>query len=135
VRSAPVLPGHLLGRATAAEHGGEGLTDRGDPVEVVWTEVLARCLQRQTDDVDGVLSIDRMGTATRKLAMREIRRSEGMQREDEPESKGRPRTLTPGAGDRAPAYIASEAAWNWAEAWILARNDSFKPRRAASLRD
>lgn len=50
-----------------------GFTDRGDPVQVVGTEVLARCLQHETDHLDGVLFIDRMDTATRKLAMREIR--------------------------------------------------------------
>jgi peptide deformylase len=50
-----------------------GFTDRGDPVQVVGTQVLARCLQHETDHLDGVLFIDRMDTATRKLAMREIR--------------------------------------------------------------
>ena len=50
-----------------------GCTDRGDPVQVVGTQVLARCLQHETDHLDGVLFIDRMDTATRKLAMREIR--------------------------------------------------------------
>jgi peptide deformylase len=50
-----------------------GFTDRGDPIQVVGTEVLARCLQHETDHLDGVLFIDRMDTATRKRAMREIR--------------------------------------------------------------
>src|ERR1700688_3013770 len=50
-----------------------GFTDRGDPVQLVGTEVLARCLQHETDHLDGVLFIDRMDQATRKLAMREIR--------------------------------------------------------------
>ena len=50
-----------------------GFTDRGDPVQVVGTEILARCLQHETDHLDGVLFIDRMDPATRKQAMREIR--------------------------------------------------------------
>jgi peptide deformylase len=50
-----------------------GVTDRGDPVQIVGTEVLARCLQHETDHLDGVLFIDRMDTATRKQAMRAIR--------------------------------------------------------------
>ena len=50
-----------------------GFTDRGDPVQVVGTEVLARCLQHETDHLDGVLFIDRMDQATRKQAMKEIR--------------------------------------------------------------
>ena len=50
-----------------------GFTDRGDPIQVVGTEVLARCLQHETDHLDGVLFIDRMDQATRKLAMKAIR--------------------------------------------------------------
>ena len=50
-----------------------GFTDRGDPIQVVGTEILARCLQHETDHLDGVLFIDRMDPATRKQAMREIR--------------------------------------------------------------
>ena len=50
-----------------------GLTDRGDPVQVVGTELLARCLQHETDHLDGVLFIDRMDQATRKEAMKAIR--------------------------------------------------------------
>jgi peptide deformylase len=52
-----------------------GFTDRGDPVQVVGTEILARCLQHETDHLDGVLFIDRMDPATRKLAMKVIRDS------------------------------------------------------------
>jgi peptide deformylase len=54
----------------------KGFTDDGDPVQVVGTQVLARCLQHETDHLDGVLFIDRMDTATRKLAMREIREAD-----------------------------------------------------------
>ena len=50
-----------------------GFTDRGDPVQIVGTDVLARCLQHETDHLDGVLFIDRMDPATRKRALREIR--------------------------------------------------------------
>jgi len=50
-----------------------GFTDLGDPVQLVGTEVLARCLQHETDHLDGVLFIDRMDQATRKQAMKEIR--------------------------------------------------------------
>src|SRR6201999_745763 len=50
-----------------------GFTDRGDPVQLVGTEILARCFQHETDHLDGVLFIDRMDLATRKRAMRDIR--------------------------------------------------------------
>ena len=52
-----------------------GFDERGDPIQVVGTEVLARCLQHETDHLDGVLFIDRMDPATRKQAMRSIRES------------------------------------------------------------
>jgi peptide deformylase len=50
-----------------------GFTDRGDPIQIVGTEVLARCLQHETDHLDGVLFVDRMDAATRKQAMKTIR--------------------------------------------------------------
>jgi peptide deformylase len=37
---------------------------------------LARCVQHETDHLDGVLFIDRMDSATRKAAMRAIRAAE-----------------------------------------------------------
>jgi peptide deformylase len=52
-----------------------GFTDRGDPVQLVGTQVMARCIQHETDHLDGVLFIDRMDQATRKQAMRAIRES------------------------------------------------------------
>jgi len=50
-----------------------GFTDHGDPVQIVGTEILSRCMQHETDHLDGVLFIDRMDSATRKLAMKAIR--------------------------------------------------------------
>jgi peptide deformylase len=54
----------------------KGLTERGDPVQVVGTDMMARCLQHETDHLDGVLFIDRMDPATRKAAMRAIREAD-----------------------------------------------------------
>jgi peptide deformylase len=53
-----------------------GFTDRGDPVQIVGTATLARCLQHEHDHLDGVLFIDRMDPATRKEAMKAIRAAE-----------------------------------------------------------
>jgi peptide deformylase len=53
-----------------------GLTDRGDQVQLVGTDFMARCLQHETDHLDGILFIDRMDTATRKAAMKAIRAAE-----------------------------------------------------------
>jgi peptide deformylase len=54
----------------------KGFTELGDPVQVVGTDMLARCLQHETDHLDGVLFIDRMDPATRKAAMRAIREAD-----------------------------------------------------------
>lgn len=51
----------------------QGYTDRGDPVQVVGSQTMSRCLQHETDHLDGVLFIDRMDSATRRRAMKAIR--------------------------------------------------------------
>ncbi|MQA80818.1 MAG: peptide deformylase [Streptosporangiales bacterium] len=48
----------------------------GEPVEIRGSELLARALQHETDHLDGILFIDRLDRAQRKLAMREIREAE-----------------------------------------------------------
>ena len=48
----------------------------GEPVTVEGSDLMARCLQHETDHLDGVLFIDRMDTAQRKLAMKAIREAE-----------------------------------------------------------
>ncbi len=48
----------------------------GEPITVEGTELLARCVQHETDHLDGILFIDRMDKATRKLAMKAIREAE-----------------------------------------------------------
>jgi peptide deformylase len=48
----------------------------GDPITVEGTELLARCLQHETDHLNGILFIDRMNKLERKQAMKEIRNSE-----------------------------------------------------------
>lgn len=48
----------------------------GEPIEVDGSQFLARALQHETDHLDGILFIDRLPKAERKLAMKEIRESE-----------------------------------------------------------
>jgi peptide deformylase len=48
----------------------------GDPVTVEGTTLLARCLQHETDHLDGVLFIDRLDADSKKAAMRAIREAE-----------------------------------------------------------
>ena len=53
-----------------------GFNMYGDPVTIEGTELLARCIQHETDHLDGILFIDRMDPAQRKLAMKAIREAE-----------------------------------------------------------
>ena len=54
----------------------KGFNMYGDPVTITGTELLARCVQHETDHLDGILFIDRMDPAQRKLAMKAIREAE-----------------------------------------------------------
>jgi len=54
----------------------KGFNMHGEPIIVEGTELLARCLQHETDHLNGVLFIDRMKSEQRKIAMKEIRESE-----------------------------------------------------------
>ena len=48
----------------------------GDPITIEGTAVLARCLQHETDHLDGVLFVDRLDPQSRKAAMQAIRQSQ-----------------------------------------------------------
>jgi peptide deformylase len=53
-----------------------GWNMHGEPIQVEGTEVLARCIQHETDHLDGVLFVDRLDPQTRKDALRAIREAE-----------------------------------------------------------
>lgn len=48
----------------------------GEPVFLEGSELLARCVQHETDHLDGILFIDRLDQETRRLAMKAIREAE-----------------------------------------------------------
>ena len=50
-----------------------GFSEYGDPVQLVGTGLMARCVQHETDHLDGVLFVDRLDLESRKEAMRAIR--------------------------------------------------------------
>ena len=54
----------------------KGFNMYGEPITVEGTELLARCLQHETDHLDGIVFIDRLSKEDRKRAMKEIRESE-----------------------------------------------------------
>jgi peptide deformylase len=66
----------------------KGFNQHGDPVEIEGSELLARCIQHETDHLDGILFIDRLDRAERKLALKAIREADW-------------------AGDRAPVVKVS----------------------------
>jgi peptide deformylase len=68
--SIPGLSFDCRRRANVLAHGQNMF---GDPVTIEGTATLARCLQHETDHLDGVLFVDRLDVETRKEAMRAIR--------------------------------------------------------------
>ena len=54
----------------------KGFNMYGEPVTLEGAGQLARCVQHETDHLDGVLFIDRLDKAQHKLAMKEIREAE-----------------------------------------------------------
>ena len=54
----------------------KGFDQHGEPVTIEGTELLARCVQHETDHLDGILFIDRLDREQRKLAMKAIREAE-----------------------------------------------------------
>ena len=53
----------------------QGQNMYGDPVVIEGSAVLARCIQHETDHLDGVLFIDRLDPETKKAAMAAIRQA------------------------------------------------------------
>ncbi|HJY70774.1 MAG TPA: peptide deformylase [Streptosporangiaceae bacterium] len=70
------IPGFYFDTRRRMNVVAKGHTADGDPVQVVGSGNLARCLQHETDHLDGVLFIDRMDAERRKAAMRAIRHAE-----------------------------------------------------------
>lgn len=53
-----------------------GVSMHGDPLQIVGSGFLSRCLQHETDHLDGVLFLDRMDGARRRAALRAIREAQ-----------------------------------------------------------
>ncbi|GLZ75254.1 peptide deformylase 1 [Actinorhabdospora filicis] len=51
----------------------KGHNEFGDPMQIVGTGLMSRCIQHETDHLDGVLFLDRLDPETRKKAMKDIR--------------------------------------------------------------
>jgi len=53
-----------------------GQNEYGDPVTLEGSDLMARCIQHETDHLDGVLFIDRLDAETKKAALEAIREAE-----------------------------------------------------------
>jgi peptide deformylase len=70
------LPGLAYETKRAFGVVAKGFNMHGDPVTIEGTELLARCIQHETDHLDGILFIDRLDREQRKAALRAIREAE-----------------------------------------------------------
>ena len=91
------LPGLTYDTMRAVRVVATGMNMHGEPVTVEGSELLARCVQHETDHLDGILFIDRLDTVARKAAMKEIRESEWFGA-PAPVVRFSPHSLRPGLG-------------------------------------
>jgi peptide deformylase len=70
------IPGLTFDCTRAMRAVARGFDMYGEPVLLEGTETLARCIQHETDHLDGILFVDRLDPATRKAAMKAIREAE-----------------------------------------------------------
>ena len=54
----------------------KGQDKHGEQIQLVGTALMARCVQHETDHLDGILFVDRLDAETRKEAMQAIREAE-----------------------------------------------------------
>jgi peptide deformylase len=70
------FPGIFFDTPRALRIVAKGFNQYGEPVTLEGSELKARCIQHETDHLDGILFIDRMDKAQRKMAMKAIRDAE-----------------------------------------------------------
>jgi peptide deformylase len=70
------LPGLSFDTKRALRVVAKGFNMYGDPVVVEGSDLMARCVQHETDHLDGILFIDRLDRAARKAALKAIREAD-----------------------------------------------------------
>ncbi|MEJ6573620.1 MAG: peptide deformylase [Actinomycetes bacterium] len=70
------FPGLVYETPRALRAVAKGFNMHGDPVTIEGSELLARVFQHETDHLNGIVFIDRLLLADRKIAMTDIRNSE-----------------------------------------------------------
>ncbi|GAB7189752.1 peptide deformylase [Kineococcus sp. NUM-3379] len=72
------FPGILADTRRSLHVVARGQDVHGEPLVIEGSELLARAIQHETDHLDGVLFIDRLDAAQRRLAMKAVREAEWM---------------------------------------------------------
>lgn len=67
------IPGLFYNLPRPRQVVARGFDVHGEPVEILGTERLARCLSHETDHLDGVLFVDRLEGSARRRALRAVR--------------------------------------------------------------
>ena len=70
------LPGLTFDTKRAMSVVAKGMNMHGEPIVIEGSDLLARCVQHETDHLDGILFIDKLDPQARREAMRLIRESE-----------------------------------------------------------
>jgi peptide deformylase len=91
------LPGLSYDTKRAMRVVAKGMNMHGEPVVLEGSHLLARCVQHETDHLDGILFVDRLDPVARKAAMKEIREAEWFGA-PAPVVKFSPHAIRPGLG-------------------------------------
>ena len=70
------IPGLAFDCIRAEHVVAHGFNEFGEPIVIEGSDLLARCIQHETDHLDGILFVDRLDEQTRKEAMKAIRETE-----------------------------------------------------------
>jgi peptide deformylase len=70
------IPGVYIDTKRRQNVVAQGFNEFGDPIQLVGSGLMSRCVQHETDHLAGVLFLDRLDAAGRKDAMKQIRASE-----------------------------------------------------------
>ena len=84
------IPGVFVDTKRRQHVVAQGFNQHGDQIQLVGTGMMARCVQHETDHLDGVLFLDRLDPAGRKDAMRQIRAADWYDAERPPTVKQSP---------------------------------------------
>ncbi len=70
------LPGLTFDCVRMAHVVAHGQNEYGDPITVAGSDLLARCVQHETDHLDGVLFVDRLDADSKRAALQAVREAE-----------------------------------------------------------